>query len=97
LVVDSVKPRPSANPPGVVASLLPLPTPRFEVAAIRPCADNYSGNMRFEAGGRVTAVCMPMLTLIQYGWDLRSFEQIVDVPKWLADRSSTKYNISIVA
>ncbi len=97
LVVESVNQRPSANPPGVAASLPPLPPPQFEVAAIKPCADNFSGALRFEAGGRVTAICEPLLSLILQAWNLSAFEQLADLPKRLADRNTTKYNISIVA
>jgi uncharacterized protein (TIGR03435 family) len=97
LVVESVNEQPSANPPGVAASLPPLPPPQFEVAAIRwPCEDNITMALRFESGGRVTATCMPLIGLIKQAWNLSLFEQPVGVPKWLGD-DSTKYNISIVA
>jgi uncharacterized protein (TIGR03435 family) len=98
LVVESVNEQPTANPPGVAAALPPLPPPQFEVAAIKwPCDDNFSGSPRFESGGRVTATCMPLMSLIQQAWNLANFEMPVGLPKWLADDSTTKYNISIAA
>jgi uncharacterized protein (TIGR03435 family) len=98
LVVESVNEQPTADPPDVAASLPPLPPPQFEVAAIEwPCHDNMSISLRFESGGRVTATCMALGVLIQQAWNLAPFEQPVGMPKWLADGSTTKYNISIAA
>jgi uncharacterized protein (TIGR03435 family) len=97
LAVESVNEQPSPNPPGVAAALPPLPPPQFEVAAIKPCEDNFSGSLQFESGGRVTAICMPLLSLIEQAWNLADFDQLAGLPKWLADRNTRKYNISIVA
>jgi uncharacterized protein (TIGR03435 family) len=98
LAVESVNEQPSANPPGVAASLPPLPPPQFEVAAIKwPCEDNMSIAPRFEPGGRVTAICRALLSLIRQAWNLGINEQPAGAPKWLADLNTTKYNISIVA
>ncbi|MGD0873335.1 MAG: TIGR03435 family protein [Bryobacteraceae bacterium] len=97
LVVENANEQPSANPPGVAASLPPLPPPEFEVASIKwPCNDNITMSLRFEAGGRVTATCVSLLILIKQAWNLANFEQPVGVPKWLGD-NSTGHNISIVA
>jgi len=98
LAVESVNEQPSPNPPGAAASLPPLPPPQFDVAAIKwPCDDNHSGSLRFESGGRVTAICRSLLTLIEQAWNLGINELPEGMPKWLADRNTTKYNISIVA
>jgi uncharacterized protein (TIGR03435 family) len=95
--VENANELPSANPPGVAASLPPLPQPEFEVAAVKwPCNDNITRAPRFEAGGRVTATCMPLLGLIRQAWNLAIFEELAGVPKWLGD-SSTGHNISIIA
>jgi uncharacterized protein (TIGR03435 family) len=97
LVVENANEQPSANPPGIAASLPPLPPPEFEVASIRlPCNDNFTGAPRFEPGGRVTATCMPLLSLITQVFNLAPFEQPAGIPKWLTS-SSTAGNISIVA
>jgi len=98
LSIESVSEQPSANPPGIEAALPPLPDPEFEVASIRlPCNGNFTGSLRFETGGRVTAVCMPLMSLITDAYHLAPFERPLGVPKWLADGTTTAYNISIDA
>jgi uncharacterized protein (TIGR03435 family) len=98
LVVESVDEKPTPNAPDVAARLPPLPPPQFEVAAIEwPCHANYTGSERFEAGGRVTAVCVPLISLIRRAWNLPMFAEPAGAPKWLTDGNSTKYNISIAA
>ncbi len=94
LVVESVKEIPAANPPDTESKLPPLRPPEFEVAAIRPCADKYSGAIRFEAGGHVTAICMPVATLIHQAFKLELSEEVIGVPKAFTTRGS---NITIVA
>jgi uncharacterized protein (TIGR03435 family) len=97
LAVESVNEQPSPNPPGVAAALPPLPPPQFEVAVIDwPCNDNITMSPRFESGGRVTATCVPLASLIAQAWNLANFWQPVGMPKWLTE-NSTKHNISIVA
>jgi uncharacterized protein (TIGR03435 family) len=51
----------------------------------------------FETGGRVSATCTPLLGLIRQAWNPDIFERPDGVPKWLAEDSSAKYNISIFA
>jgi uncharacterized protein (TIGR03435 family) len=94
LVVESVKETPAANQADIESKLPPLPPPEFEVAAIRPCADSYSGSLRFEPGGRVAAICMPIGTLIHQAFNLELSEEIVGLPKAFSGRSS---NITIAA
>jgi uncharacterized protein (TIGR03435 family) len=77
-----------------------MPESEFEVAAIKwPCGDaRGSTALHFETGGRVTATCMPLMSLIQRAWGLSGDEKPVGTPKWLEDASnSTKYNITIAA
>jgi uncharacterized protein (TIGR03435 family) len=94
LAVESVNEQPAANPPGVAASLPPPPPTEFEVASIRPCAGaNGSFAPRFESDGRVTATCMPLITLISQAWGLAPFEQLIGAPKWLSGGSSPSLNI----
>ena len=96
LAVESAR-QPSANPAGVTNALPPLPDPQFEVASVRPCKREGSSLIapHFEAGGRVTAPCYPLLWLIQQAWDLRP-EEIAGVPKWLSD-APVDMAVSIVA
>jgi uncharacterized protein (TIGR03435 family) len=98
VVVESVNEQPAANPPGVSTALPPLPPPEFEVASIRPC-DGTGGGLapRFEPGGRVTANCFPLLTLINRVFNVNpSSQQVAGVPKWLAADSNENY-LSLVA
>ncbi len=99
LAVQRVNQQPSANPPGIEAALPPLPPPVFEVASLKPCEPGSGGsiNARFEAGGRVTATCMPLMSLINDAWGLAIYERPLGVPKWLADDTTTANNITIVA
>jgi uncharacterized protein (TIGR03435 family) len=92
LVVDSVNRQPSANQPGVAESLPAPPAPVFEVASLKPCNDNHSMAPRFEAGGRVTATCMPLAGLIRNAWNLPLYVDPVGLPKSMVDQS-----LSIVA
>ncbi len=96
MVVEHVNEQPSANPPGVAESLPPLPSPAFEVASLKLCA-GIIGNMmpRFEAGGRVTATCAPVMSLVQQAWNLPLFQQPSGLPKSLM--SGPKSHVSIVA
>jgi uncharacterized protein (TIGR03435 family) len=98
LVVESVNEQPAADPPGVSAALPPLPPPEFEVASIRPC-DGTGGGLapRFEPGGRVTANCFPLLTLIRRIFDVNpQSQQVAGIPKWLAADSQSDY-LTLVA
>jgi len=87
LVVESADEQPSANPPGVAESLPAPPPPVFEVASLKPCDDNHTGAPRFEAGGRVTATCMPLGSLIQQAWNLPLYVEPVGLPKSMVDQS----------
>ncbi len=75
LSVENVNEQPTANPPGIDAALAPLPPPQFDVASIRPCeAAERIAAPRFEPGGRVTATCMPLLTLLRQVLNLTGSE-----------------------
>jgi uncharacterized protein (TIGR03435 family) len=85
LTVESAR-QPTANPAGVAKALPPLPDPEFEVASLRPCQRGNGGlSPHFEAGGRVTAQCYPLLLLIRQAWNLDYSAPIVGAPKWLSD------------
>jgi uncharacterized protein (TIGR03435 family) len=72
MVVEHVNEQASADPPGVAESLPPLPSPEFEVASLKLCIGGKASIApRFEAGGRVTATCMPTMSLVQQAWNLR--------------------------
>lgn len=96
LMVEGVNEQPSPNSSEVARSLPPLPAPEFEVASVKPCNDNITIAPRFEAGGRVTATCIPVLSIIHDAWHLPPFVEPVGTPRWMVERNS-KSNVSIVA
>lgn len=97
LSVEGVNEKPTANPPGIETALPPVPTPQFEVASIRPCdGTGPSIAPRFEAGGRVTMACFPLISLISRVFNLAPYEEMAGLPKWV-DSNSTKDNLSLVA
>ena len=97
LAVESVNEQPTPNAPGVDAALPPLPPPQFEVASLRICDTNERlVPPRFEPGGRVTATCVPLLTLLHQTLRLNPAEQPVGLPKWL-DSGAPPIRVSIVA
>jgi len=98
LEVLSVRQQPTANPPGVAKALPSLPAPTFEVASIRPCGgEGATIALRYEAGGRVTAQCMPLMSLIGDAFGLAPLQRPLGIPKWLSDSNSTAHNITINA
>jgi uncharacterized protein (TIGR03435 family) len=90
LTVESVR-QPTVNPAGVAKALPPLPDPEFEVASLRHCQDGpiARNSPRFEAGGRVTAQCYPLLMIIRQAWNLDYSAPIAGLPKWLSDGYGT--------
>lgn len=85
LSVERVREQPTANPPGVAAALPPLPSPEFEVASFKPCdGTGPTLTQRFNPGGRVTARCMPLMSLIRDAWGLGLYQGVPGAPKWLA-------------
>lgn len=97
LSVDSVLEQPSPNAPGVEVALPPLPPPQFEVASIRPCEGAVRmAPPRFEAGGRVTAACVPLLLLLRQSLESTGNDQLPGLPKFLQGNSPDT-QVSLVA
>lgn len=81
LVVDSVNPKPTDNPPGVTARLPPPPRPQFEAATIKPTDPSFTGT-RLQVTPSVNIAGVTLSFLIQNIWFLAP-EMIVGAPKWL--------------
>ncbi len=96
LKVESVTEQPSPNPPGIAEALPPRPAPEFEVASVRPCEDNITATLRYDATGQIRATCEPVLGLIRDAWKLQGFQRPIGAPKSFEDRSNFS-NVSIVA
>jgi uncharacterized protein (TIGR03435 family) len=81
IVVDRVNRMPTANPPGTVASLPPVPT-EFEVAEVKP---SKPGSIQPQGGfmrGRADLRYRTLRSLIALAWDFDE-DRIVGGPKWL--------------
>lgn len=96
LTVQSANEQPSPNPAEAAQTLPPHPSPEFEVASIRPCNDTYTGALRYETGGRVTATCMPVGGLIRDAWNLSALQNPVGVPESFEGRTDYS-NVTIMA
>lgn len=80
VVVDSVNRNPTPNAPDIVTKLPPPPATEFEVAIVKLSAPDSPSRARIQ-GGRVDAEGVPLLTLIQFAWDVT--EQMVSgLPKF---------------
>ena len=94
LSVVRVNQQPAPNAADIAQTLPALPPPQFEVASIKyPCNDDHSRALQFEAGGRATATCMPLMTLIRQSFGLANWQEPAGAPKWL----DSGHNISIFA
>src|SRR6185437_12408601 len=69
---------------------------RLEVASIRPCEDNMTIAPRFQAGGRLTATCMPVLGLLRQAFNLAISQHAIGEPAGFQGRSDHS-NITIIA
>lgn len=52
---------------------------------------------RFQTGGRLTATCMPLMTLISRAWNLAPFQPLIGAPKWLTGNNSPSLTITAKA
>jgi len=94
LVIESIHQTPTANAPGVGATLPPPPPAEFELATIRPSQPNATNTRARLEHGRVDAENVPLKAIIQYAWDLSGDELMADLPKF-AD--SVRYDITAKA
>jgi uncharacterized protein (TIGR03435 family) len=86
VVVDRVNEKPTANLPGVTEKLPELRL-EFDVADIKPSAQDKPTPPRFTAGGRMDVKGVTLIALIQHAWGLDTFdnELISGGPKWLTE------------
>lgn len=80
-IVGSIANAQAPGPP----PLPPSTSARFEVASVRPNnSGEQGGSLRRQPGGRITAVNMPVETLIAFAYQVQAFV-IVGGPDWIAD------------
>jgi uncharacterized protein (TIGR03435 family) len=99
IVVDSVKQKPTDNPPGVAEALPVIPPPtEFEVATIKPTdPEQRMGGMigfRTQPGGRLTSSGMPMRFLLSRAFNVNNNDAIVGLPAWV---DSERFDINAKA
>jgi uncharacterized protein (TIGR03435 family) len=82
LYVESVKPKPTPNLPGVESQIPPPPPTEFEVATIKPSAPDARGQNGRIQNGRVDVQNFTVKQLIQFAWDVNdNDEMIAGLPK----------------
>jgi uncharacterized protein (TIGR03435 family) len=94
VIVDSANQKPTANPPGVDATLPPPPPAEFEVATIKPSSPDAKGQRGRLEHGRINVENFPIKTLIMIAWDLNANELIVGAPKFV---DSARFDIAAKA
>jgi uncharacterized protein (TIGR03435 family) len=89
--VASVDETPTPNAANIAEALPELPATPFDVTVIKPSAPDEQGFAHI-TGNQVETRAIPLMVLINYGWDLNpnNKEGIVNAPKWL---DSTKFDI----
>jgi uncharacterized protein (TIGR03435 family) len=91
-VVDKVDRTPAPNAPEV-AKLIPiLPDLEFEVASIRPAADNEPAAQIRVAGSQITFTNLPMQELLRQAWQLPTGAMLGNAPPWL---NQARYTILV--
>jgi len=91
ITVLSVDEKPTPNSPEVKAALPPAPPAEFEVAVIKPSAQDEQPNGAIN-GGQINIQAITLKDLITIGWQINpnDSEQLVGAPKWLG---SDKFDI----
>ena len=84
IVVERVNEKPTGNPPGI-AEKLPLLSPVFEVASIKPSAPDERFGYRRYPSGRLEIHAFPMKMLIATAWDVDwdHMDDRIAAPKWV--------------
>ncbi len=72
IVVDHVDRTPAPTPPEIVRQIPPLPDLEFEVASIRPSADDEPHSQTRSTGSQITFSGMQLSELIVRAWQLRT-------------------------
>jgi uncharacterized protein (TIGR03435 family) len=83
VVVDSAVEQPTPNPPGLEKILPPPPAPAFDVAVIKPSAQQSGGGFGVNReANQVRFSNISIQGLISYAWDI-SAAMIADAPAWI--------------
>ncbi len=91
IVVDSVE-RPTPTPPEIAKLIPALPDLEFEVATIKPSAENEPHDAMRTTGSQVTFTGYSMQSLLVRAWQLKTGAMLGNAPAWLAP---TRYTIVV--
>jgi len=91
IVVDSLE-RPTPDSPQVAKLVASLPELEFEVASIRPAADNEPQSKIRPAGAQIAFTNFSMQELMTLAWQLPTGAMLGNVPAWLG---STRYTVLV--
>ena len=89
IVVDSVD-RATPNPPDIAKLIPALPDLEFEVATIKPAADNEPREQIRPAGSQITFSGYSMQALLVRAWQLKTGAMLGNAPAWIGP---TRYTI----
>lgn len=91
IVIDSVE-RPTANPPEIAKLIPAMPDLEFEVATIKPSADDEpQGGVRY-AGSQLTFMGFTLQALLVRAWQLKTGAMLGNTPPWI---NQTRYTILV--
>jgi len=91
-VVDAVDRTPTATPPEISKLVPALPDLEFEVATIKPAADNEPVRGIRLSGSQISLVSFSMQELLTRAWELRTGAMLGNRPDWLVQ---TRYTIQM--
>jgi len=95
LVVDTVD-RPTENSPEIVKQIPPLRDLEFEVATIKPAADDEPQGRIVPAGSQVSMSSFSVQELLVSAWQLPTGAMLGNVPEWLDQKHGKKrYSILV--
>lgn len=92
MVIDKVDHAPTADPPDIAKLIPPLPDLEFEVATIRPAADNEPEDQVRPTGTQITFSNFPLQQLLVNAWELPTGAMLGNAPPWI---NQVKYTIVV--
>jgi uncharacterized protein (TIGR03435 family) len=92
IVVDAVDHTPTPNPPDVAKQIAAIPDLEFEVATIKPAADNEPQRGIRLSGSQISLISFSVQELLTRAWELGTGAMLGNRPDWLGQ---TRYTIQV--
>jgi uncharacterized protein (TIGR03435 family) len=92
IVVDAVDRTPTPNPPDIAKLISTLPDLDFEVATIKPAADNEPERGIRLGGSQISLISFAMQELLTRAWEFPTGAMLGNRPDWLG---RTRYTIQV--